>query len=49
VWAEVKPSGGIPPHRGWMGWMQLCYNSHRDCLIAKVNDRFFAFRYHEPK
>jgi hypothetical protein len=49
VWAEVKPAGGIPPHRGWMGWMQLCYNSHRDCLIAKVNDRFFAFRYHEPK
>ena len=47
TWQEVKPAGGIPPHRSWFGWMQLCYDSHHDCLIGKISDKFFAFRY-EP-
>ena len=25
--------------------MQMCYDAHDDCLIGKVNDKFFAFRY----
>lgn len=43
-WAEVKVEGGIPPHRSWFGWMQICYDAHRDCLIGKQGDGFFAFR-----
>ena len=49
AWAEVKPANDIPPHRGWMGWMQLCYDSHHECLIGKVGDKFFAFRYEARK
>ena len=49
AWGEVKPANAIPPHKSWMGWMQLCYDSHRDCLIAKQDDKFFAFRYDEGK
>lgn len=44
AWSEIKPAGGIPPHKGWFGWMQLCYDSHHDCLIGKVSEKFFAFR-----
>lgn len=47
AWGEIKPANPIPPHRGWFGWLQLCYDSHHDCLIAKVDDAFFAYR-HEP-
>jgi hypothetical protein len=45
AWQEIKVEGQVPPHRAWMGWMQLCYDSHHDCLIGKVGERFFAFRY----
>lgn len=45
AWQEVKPAGEIPPHKSWFGWIQLCYDSHHNCLIGKVDDRFFAFRY----
>jgi hypothetical protein len=45
TWQEIKPAGEIPAHKSWMGWMQLCYDSHHDCLIAKVDDQFYAFRY----
>jgi len=45
AWQEIKPAGEIPAHRGWFGWMQLCYDAHHDCLIGKVDERFFAFRY----
>lgn len=45
AWQEIKVAGPIPPHRAWMGWMQLCYDAHHDCLIGKVGDKFFAFRY----
>jgi hypothetical protein len=44
-WSEVKVTGGIPPHKNWFGWTQMCYDSEDDCIIAKVNDKFFAFRY----
>ena len=46
-WREIHPAKAIPPHRGWFGWMQLCYDSHNDCLIGKIGDKFYAFRY-EP-
>ena len=45
AWSEVKPAGGIPPHTGWFGWTQLCYDAEHDCLIAKISEKFFAFRY----
>lgn len=45
AWRAVKPANAIPPHHNWFGWMQLCYDAHDDCLIGKVNERFFAFRY----
>jgi hypothetical protein len=44
AWSELKPANPIPPHNNWFGWMQLCYDSEDDCLIGKVNDKFFAFR-----
>jgi hypothetical protein len=45
AWHEIKPTNAILPHNTWFGWMQLCYDSHHDCLIGKVNERFFAFRH----
>jgi hypothetical protein len=48
-WSEVKPANAIPPHKTWMGWIQMCYAPDHDCLICKVNERFFAFRYAPPK
>jgi hypothetical protein len=45
AWRTIKPANAIPPHNNWFGWMQLCYDSAHDCLIGKVNDRFYAFRY----
>jgi hypothetical protein len=47
AWREITPAGEIPPHNSWFGWMQLCYDAHHDCLIGKVRDKFYAFRY-EP-
>jgi hypothetical protein len=44
-WRTIHPANAIPPHRGWFGWMQLCYDSHHDCLIGKIGDKFYAFRY----
>ena len=48
-WHEIKPKNAIPPHNNWFGWMQLCYDAAQDCLIGKVNDKFFAFRYEPAK
>ncbi|MBI1918878.1 MAG: hypothetical protein HYS12_29665 [Planctomycetes bacterium] len=45
TWYEIKPANPIPPHKTWFGWMQLCYDSHHECLIGKVNEQFYAFRY----
>jgi hypothetical protein len=45
AWHEIKPTNAIPPHNNWFGWMQLCYDSHHDCFIGKVNEKFYAFRY----
>jgi hypothetical protein len=49
AWHEIKPANAIPPHKSWFGWMQLCYDSQHDCLIGKVRDKFFAFRYEPAK
>jgi hypothetical protein len=49
AWSEVKPANAIPPHRSWMGWLQLVYDSHHDCLIGHSDNKFFAFRYEPPK
>ena len=45
AWQEIKPANPIPPHKSWHGWMQLCYDSHHECFLAKVNEQFYAFRY----
>ena len=45
AWRSVKTANPIPPHNNWFGWMKLCYDSHNDCLIGMVNEKFFAFRY----
>jgi hypothetical protein len=45
AWHEIKPANAIPPHNNWFGWMQLCYDSHHDCFVGKVNERFYAFRF----
>jgi hypothetical protein len=49
AWSEIKPANAIPPHNNWFGWMQMCYDAEHNCLICKVNDKFFAFRYEPPK
>jgi hypothetical protein len=49
VWQQVKLENAIPPHKAWCGWMALCYDSHHDCLIGRVGDRFFAIRPELPK
>ena len=38
----------IPPHKSWMGWMKLCYDSHHDCFIGMIGDKLYAYR-HEPQ
>jgi hypothetical protein len=45
AWSEIKPANPIPPHNNWFGWMQVCYDTQDECLIGKVNDKFYAFRY----
>lgn len=45
AWRRIVPANPIPAHGNWFGWMQLCYDSASDCLIGKVNERFYAFRY----
>jgi hypothetical protein len=47
AWSELKPTGGIPPHRSWMGWMQLVYAPEHDALIGKIREKFYGMRY-EP-
>ena len=49
AWHEIKPANAIPPHRGWFGWTKLCYDSHDDCFIGMIGDKFYAFRYVPPK
>jgi hypothetical protein len=45
TWREIRHANAIPPHGNWFGWMQVCYDSRHDCVIGKVNDKFYAFRY----
>jgi hypothetical protein len=45
AWHEIKSTNAIPPHKSWFGWMQLCYDTHNECLIGKVSAKFFVFRH----
>ncbi|MBM4069720.1 MAG: hypothetical protein FJ271_12325 [Planctomycetes bacterium] len=47
AWHEIKPANPIPPHKGWCGWMKICYDSRHDCFIGMIGDKLYAFR-HEP-
>lgn len=47
AWHEITSANPIPPHKSWMGWMKLCYDSHHDCLIGMIGDKIYAYR-HEP-
>jgi len=44
-WREVKSANAIPASNNWFAWIQMCYDSEHNCLIAKVREAFFAFRY----
>ncbi len=44
-WQEIKSANPIPASKNWFSWLQLCYDSQHDCLIGKVGDKFYAFRY----
>jgi hypothetical protein len=44
-WQEIKSANPIPDSKNWFSWVQLCYDSEHDCLIGKVRDQFYAFRY----
>lgn len=37
---EMKPAGGIPPNNDWFGKTHRFCDSHNDCLIAQLNDKF---------
>jgi hypothetical protein len=45
AWQEIKSANAIPASNNWFSWVQLCYDSEHDCLIGKVGDKFYAFRY----
>jgi hypothetical protein len=45
AWQLIQSKNPIPPHNNWFGWTQLCYDAEHDCLIGKINERFFVFRY----
>ena len=45
TWSEIKSENKVPASGNWFSWVQLCYDSDHDCLIGKVNERFYAFRY----
>jgi len=47
AWHEIKAANPIPPHKSWMGWMKLCYDSHNDCFVGMIGDKVYVFR-HEP-
>jgi hypothetical protein len=49
AWQEVKSENPIPPSKSWFCWVQLCYDPNHDCLIGKVREKFFAFRYVSAK
>jgi hypothetical protein len=49
TWQEIKATNAVPSSRSWFSWVQLCYDSEHDCLIGKVRDKFYAFRYEPAK
>src|SRR5262249_18315613 len=44
-WRRIKPANDIPPHKSWFGWMKLCYDSHNDCFVGMIREKFYAFRH----
>ena len=46
---EIKPANPIPPHKSWMGWMKLCFDSHNHCFLGMIGDKLYAFRYEAAK
>jgi hypothetical protein len=45
AWHEVPCANAVPASNNWFAWVQMCFDAHHDCLIAKVRETFFAFRY----
>lgn len=41
AWSQVEVAGAIPMEKGWM---PLCYDSTRDCLVGMVRETFYLFR-----
>jgi hypothetical protein len=44
AWQEIKSTNALPSSKSWFSWIQMCYDPDHDCCIAKVRDRFYAFR-----
>jgi hypothetical protein len=44
TWQEIKSANALPSSNSWFAWIQMCYDPDHDCCIAKVRDRFYAFR-----
>lgn len=45
VWQEIPSANDVPGSNYWFAWVQMCYDTQHECLIAKVRERFYAFRY----
>jgi hypothetical protein len=45
AWHEIQSVNAIPASNNWFAWLPMCFDSHHDCLIAKVRESFFAYRY----
>jgi hypothetical protein len=45
AWKAVRSNNPPPASNNWFSWVQLCYDAHHGCLIAKVREKWYAFRY----
>jgi len=55
AWSEVRTANPTPSCNSWWGWIQMCYDSERDCHLARAynsnppagaltNREFYAIR-----
>jgi hypothetical protein len=45
AWKAVKSKNPVPTSNNWFSWVQLCYDADHGCLIGKVGEKLYAFRY----
>lgn len=49
AWQEIQSANAIPATKSWFRWLQMCYDAEHECLIGKLGDQFYAFRYAPAK